>query len=133
MRCDSGFVMNLIGLSSGLLMVNSNASTNQFCHFCELSCYGNVWFNMTILIPGPKDETISDFWEMVWEQKSPVIVMLTKVEEKGKVSMHECYHCLWRYVKGWYILCNYMHSHVNKRLTPLFNVRKYKSNVLLLE
>ena len=46
---------------------------------------------MNILIPGPIVETISDFWEMVWEQKSPVIVMLTKVEEKGKVSMYECY------------------------------------------
>ena len=44
---------------------------------------------MTIdYITGPKVETISDFWEMVWEQKSPVIVMLTKVEEKGKVSMY---------------------------------------------
>ena len=64
-----------------------------FVNFVAMAMSG-----LTLLIPGPKDETISDFWEMVWEQKSPVIVMLTKVEEKGKVSMYECYHCLWRYI-----------------------------------
>ena len=64
---------------------------------------------MDTLILGPKVETISDFWEMVWEQKSSVIVMLTKVEEKGKVSMYECYHCLWRYFRrvGSYIIWIY--------------------------
>ena len=64
---------------------------------------------MTILIPGPKFETISDFWEMVWEQKSPVIVMLTKVEEKGKVSM-KATTVFGGTFKGWYIICNYTYQ-----------------------
>ena len=34
---------------------------------------------------GPMAGTIGDFWKMVWEQKSSVIVMLTKLEEGGKV------------------------------------------------
>ena len=34
---------------------------------------------------GPTPNTVSDFWQMLWDQKCPVIVMLTKVEEKGKV------------------------------------------------
>ena len=76
---------------------------------------------MTVLIPGPIVETISDFWEMVWEQKSPVIVMLTKVEEKGKVST-VCMNTTSVFggtFEGWYI---YVLTHVNKRLTPLYNV-----------
>ena len=28
---------------------------------------------------GPNEETIGDFWRMVWEQNSYIIVMLTKV------------------------------------------------------
>ncbi len=31
--------------------------------------------------------SLDDFWRMIWEQKSPTIVMLTKVFE-GKVVKH---------------------------------------------
>ncbi len=33
------------------------------------------------------DNSVDDFWRMIWEQKSPTIVMLTKVFE-GKVNRH---------------------------------------------
>ena len=29
--------------------------------------------------------TMNDFWQMVWEQKASVIIMLTSLEERGKV------------------------------------------------
>ena len=35
---------------------------------------------------GPKLEEVAIFWHMVMEQKPAVVVMLTKVEENGKVS-----------------------------------------------
>ena len=36
---------------------------------------------------GPVPDSISDFWRMVWEQNSHIIVMLTRLEEGGRVSL----------------------------------------------
>ena len=38
------------------------------------------------LSAGPTPNTISDFWQMIWDHRPPVIVMLTQIREKGKVS-----------------------------------------------
>ena len=40
---------------------------------------------------GPTPETISDFWQMIWNVKPAVIVMLTKVDENGKVRPERSY------------------------------------------
>lgn len=34
---------------------------------------------------GPRDETVDDFWRMIWEQKATVIVMVTRCEEGNRV------------------------------------------------
>ena len=39
------------------------------------------------LPPGPLQRTVDDFWQMVWDQKVLVIVMLTKCMEGTKVSI----------------------------------------------
>ena len=41
---------------------------------------------LNYIYSGPKLEEVAIFWQMVMEQKPAVVVMLTKVEENGKVS-----------------------------------------------
>ncbi|XP_053768990.1 receptor-type tyrosine-protein phosphatase C isoform X2 [Desmodus rotundus] len=37
-----------------------------------------------IAAQGPRDETVGDFWRMIWEQKATVIVMVTRCEEGNR-------------------------------------------------
>ncbi|XP_054646153.1 receptor-type tyrosine-protein phosphatase C isoform X2 [Dunckerocampus dactyliophorus] len=39
-----------------------------------------------IAAQGPKEETVCDFWRMIWEQQSSIIVMVTRCEEGNKVK-----------------------------------------------
>ena len=41
----------------------------------------------TCVPAGPTPETITDFWQMVLDVRPAVIVMLTKVDENGKVTV----------------------------------------------
>ncbi|XP_017266416.1 receptor-type tyrosine-protein phosphatase F isoform X7 [Kryptolebias marmoratus] len=42
--------------------------------------------NAYIATQGPLPETLTDFWRMVWEQRSNTIVMMTRLEEKSRVK-----------------------------------------------
>ena len=42
--------------------------------------------NAFIATQGPLKETEQEFWRMLWEQESKVIVMLTKLAERGQVG-----------------------------------------------
>ncbi|KAI7870819.1 protein-tyrosine phosphatase-like protein [Spinellus fusiger] len=42
---------------------------------------------------GPLPATFADFWQVVWEQNSRVLVMLTKEEEMNKVKCHRYWPC----------------------------------------
>ncbi|XP_053507253.1 receptor-type tyrosine-protein phosphatase F isoform X2 [Ictalurus furcatus] len=42
--------------------------------------------NAYIATQGPLPETLSDFWRMVWEQRTNTIIMMTRLEEKSRVK-----------------------------------------------
>ncbi|OCT71600.1 receptor-type tyrosine-protein phosphatase epsilon isoform X1 [Xenopus laevis] len=44
--------------------------------------------NKFIAAQGPKQDTLNDFWRMIWEQKSATIVMLTNLKERKE---DKCY------------------------------------------
>ncbi|VDL73204.1 unnamed protein product [Nippostrongylus brasiliensis] len=37
-----------------------------------------------ILAQGPLENTCNDFWQMIWEQKVPAVIMLNKIMESGR-------------------------------------------------
>ncbi|CAF89511.1 unnamed protein product, partial [Tetraodon nigroviridis] len=39
-----------------------------------------------IATQGPMVNTVNDFWQMAWQEESPIIVMITKLKEKNEVS-----------------------------------------------
>ena len=39
-----------------------------------------------IVTQAPLQDTVGDFWRMVWEHKSAAIIMLTQLEEGGQVG-----------------------------------------------
>jgi len=49
-------------------------------------CDGYRKANAYIATQGPLPETFSDFWRMVWEQRSSTIVMLTRLEERARIK-----------------------------------------------
>uniref|UniRef100_A0A8C3CXL0 protein-tyrosine-phosphatase n=1 Tax=Cairina moschata TaxID=8855 RepID=A0A8C3CXL0_CAIMO len=41
-----------------------------------------------IATQGPMPNTVTDFWEMVWQEEAPLIVMITKLEERKEKCFH---------------------------------------------
>lgn len=49
--------------------------------------------NAYIATQGPLPETFGDFWRMVWEQRAASVVMMTRLEEKSRVSAEPHHMC----------------------------------------
>ena len=51
--------------------------------------------NAFIATQGPLEETVQDFWRMIWEQDVNTIVMLTQIVECGRPGMCNAYYTLY--------------------------------------
>lgn len=56
-----------------------------------------------IATQGPMLNTVTDFWEMVWQEEAPLIVMITKLQERKEVplSLPRPRHSTPARSKGW--------------------------------
>lgn len=68
----------------------------NFIHFVFVTTFGLVRTstvqsllkpNAYIVTQGPTEETVNDFWRMVWQENVSAIIMLTKTFDFTKVSV----------------------------------------------
>lgn len=64
---------------------SSNPGT-CICIFVCVQGYGDEE-QAYIATQGPTVNTVGDFWRMVWQERSPIIVMITNLEEKNEVTV----------------------------------------------
>lgn len=51
----------------------------------SLVCDSEQCAEIYALFAGPTENSVEDFWRMIWEQRAPTVVMLTRIYE-GRVS-----------------------------------------------
>lgn len=61
------------------LLFHSSSLQNKMCESCPPKVY--------IACQGCLATTVNDFWQMVWQEESRVIVMTTREVEKGRVTV----------------------------------------------
>lgn len=61
------------------------SGTNDFIHANYV--FGGPLRNKYILTQSPMDQTIVDFWQMVWQEKSRYIVMLCGVADATNLAL----------------------------------------------
>ncbi|XP_025096185.1 tyrosine-protein phosphatase non-receptor type 4-like isoform X2 [Pomacea canaliculata] len=58
-------------------------------NYVNMEIPGSGIVNRYIAAQGPLPNTCIDFWQMIWEQQSSLVVMLTTKVERGRVKCHQ--------------------------------------------
>ncbi|KAL6462991.1 hypothetical protein MHYP_G00294130 [Metynnis hypsauchen] len=74
--------------SSRVKLTPQNDAGSDYINANYMAGYGS-YSKQYIAAQGPLPSTVSDFWRMVWEQKSQAIVMLTNCTESGRVKCEQ--------------------------------------------
>merc|ERR1719495_52290 len=71
-------------------VILTTATTGDYINgsYVNMEIPGSGIINRYIACQGPLSTTCTDFWVMIWEQQSTLIVMLTTVVEQGRVKCH---------------------------------------------
>ncbi|XP_078328337.1 receptor-type tyrosine-protein phosphatase kappa-like [Crassostrea virginica] len=66
------------------VVLKGNADSSDYINACYI--HGTSKPNQYIASQGPKDNTLEDFWKMIWQEKVTQIVMLTNIKEGVKIK-----------------------------------------------
>ncbi|XP_053310791.1 uncharacterized protein LOC128472849 [Spea bombifrons] len=79
---------NIIPYDGSRVVLRSSPGGSDYINASYVDGYKSPKF--FIATQGPLPDTLADFWRMVWQENSSVIVMLTDLKENNKVKS-ECY------------------------------------------
>ncbi|KAG9508953.1 Tyrosine-protein phosphatase non-receptor type 3 [Fragariocoptes setiger] len=72
-------------------VILSDAMTGDYINasFVNMEIPRSEFCNRYIATQGPLPSTCDDFWQMIWEQRSSLIIMVTPLIEDGRVKCHK--------------------------------------------
>ncbi|KAK4468096.1 hypothetical protein MN116_008266, partial [Schistosoma mekongi] len=81
---------NVIAYDHSRVVLQLNASNDPDSDYINANYLdGYRKQNAYIATQGPLPHTITDFWRMVWEQRSRMIVSMTRLEEKARIKCEQ--------------------------------------------
>ncbi|VVD05870.1 unnamed protein product [Leptidea sinapis] len=87
-----GFNVRGGGNNTAVLVISINGKdVDELTHEQVVHTIRNTKGVLTLLVKpnGPLASTMGDFWQMVWESESSLIVMLTVLAERGRAKCHQ--------------------------------------------